>query len=322
MTIKEAIIKSLDDLVKPSTYLEIYRHIMDKNYYPPFKDKNTPEVTVSAQLGNFIRRADARVKRVKFKDGIYRYYLAKNESLIKDEELIGKPEQPPTKEKKSYNERDLHPLLVTYLKNYNIQAKTIFHEKSASRKDKNQKWVHPDMVGIEFLKLENKSSQSLQWTINRNDTFKLISYELKKEINTDYELKEAFFQTVSNSSWANHGFLAAFYINESLHDEIKRLSEAFGIGVIELKANPFESKQIFPSKYKELDFKTIDKLCEINKEFETFIKLTEKIMSADAKYREDAERGLQAFCDKPFKTDSEIIKYCKEKNIPLDNSYE
>ncbi len=321
MTIKEAILKSLEDLQKPSTYLEVYKQIMDKNYYPHFKSKGTPENTVSAQLSEFIRKADTRVKRIKLPSGTFGYYLAKNEQIIGTDILTGTTASTLIKTSngaKTYNERDLHRLLATYLKSHNIDSKTIYHEKSSSKKDKNQKWVHPDMVGIEFLKLENTSSQALQWTVNRNDTFKINSYEIKKEIHTDYELKEAFFQAVSNSSWANHGFLVAFYFNESLHDEIKRLSQAFGIGVIELKPNPYESQLLFPSNYKELDFKTIDKLCKINPEFEKFITHIEKIMSADAKYREDAEKGLQSYCDKPLMTETEIDKYCKDKNIPTE----
>lgn len=323
MTIKEAILKSLEDLQKPSNYSEVYQQIMKMRYYPHFESKDTPEQTVSAQLGDFIRKSDSRVRRIKLPNNVFGYYLTKNESSIGIDILTGTTESKllkVTEDKRTYNERDLHLLLATYLKSHNIDSKTIYHEKSSNNKDKNQKWVHPDMVGIAFLKLGNFNSQALQWTVNRNDTFRINSYELKREINTDYELKESFFQAVSNSSWANHGFLVAFYINESLHDEIKRLSQAFGIGVIELKANPYESQLLFPSTYKDLDFKTIDKLCKINKEFETFIMHTEKIMSANTKYREDAERGLQEYCDTPLQTDSEIAKYCKDKNIPVENS--
>ena len=42
-------------------------------------------------------------------------------------------------------------------------------------------------------------------------------------------------------------------------------------------------------------------------------------MAADTKYREDAERGLQDYCDTSLHTDSEIAKYCKNKNIPIEN---
>ena len=42
--------------------------------------------------------------------------------------------------------------------------------------------------------------------------------------------------------------------------EMERLSQSFGIGIIELSANPYESKILFTANFKELDFKTIDKL--------------------------------------------------------------
>jgi hypothetical protein len=42
--------------------------------------------------------------------------------------------------------------------------------------------------------------------LQKSDTLKLTSYEIKKEIKTDSELKEYYFQAVSNSSWANYGY--------------------------------------------------------------------------------------------------------------------
>ena len=71
------------------------------------------------------------------------------------------------------------------------------------------------MIGINFLKLKNKSSNSLMKVINQSDAFNLISYELKREIKSDYELKKCFFQAVSNSSWANYGYLVAFDISQT-----------------------------------------------------------------------------------------------------------
>ncbi|NVK86109.1 MAG: hypothetical protein HWE21_17410 [Cytophagia bacterium] len=319
MTIKEAILKSLEDLKKPSTYLEVYDQIMLKGYYPHFETKDTPQNTVSSQIGDFIRKSDDRVKRIILDNNVFGYYLSKDEHLIDSEVLSGATASNTTIVKKaSYEERDLHTLLATYLNFHNISSKTIYHEKSKNSKDKNQKWIHPDMVGVAFLKLKNENSRALQRTVNNNDTFKINSYELKKEINTDYELKEAFFQAVSNSTWANHGFLVAFYINESLEDEIKRLNQSFGIGVIELKANPFESKLHHPARYKKLDFKTIDKLCKINNDFNEFIAHTEKVLTSPPKYADGAEKGLISFCDQPLITDSEIEKYCLDKNIPFE----
>ena len=168
-----------------------------------------------------------------------------------------------------------------------------------------------------FLNLQTKASQNFLKSINRVDTFKLSSYELKREINSDSELKKAYFQAVSNSSWANYGFLVAFEFSDNLYEEMARLNQSFGIGVIELNANPYQSKVLFPAVYRDLDFKTIDKLCKINNEFERFIEQTEKLLTASEKYITGAEKELDEFCDTYFSNDSDIEKYCKEKNIPL-----
>ena len=40
---------------------------------------------------------------------------------------------------------------------------------------------------------------------------------------------------LSNSSWANYGYLVTFEINEDLDEEMKLLNNAFGIGIILIK---------------------------------------------------------------------------------------
>lgn len=319
MTIKEAILKSLDDLNRLSNYLEVHEHIIKNSYYD-FGTAKTPAATISALLGDFIRNGDTRVKRIKQDNGSYAYYLAKNEQDIGIEILSGATEtiltKRPKNRQRSYNERDLHKLLSSYLKNTKIYSKTIFHEQSKYGNDNNQIWTHPDMVGVKFLNLQTKVSQNFLKSINRVDTFKLSSYELKKEINSDAELKKAYFQAVSNSSWANYGYLVAFEFSDSLQEEMERLNQSFGIGIMELSANPYQSKILFPATYRDLDFKTIDKLCKINKEFEQFIEQTDRLMTAQERYYRSTEKELNEFCDDYFENDSEIERYCKEKNIP------
>jgi len=207
--------------------------------------------------------------------------------------------------------------LSSYLKNTDTFSKTIFHEQS-NGKDSNQIWTHPDMVGIKFLNLQTKASQNFLKSINRVDTFKMSSYELKKEVNSDSELKKAFFQAVSNSSWANYGYLVAFEFSDSLNEEMGRLNQSFGIGVMKLNANPYQSKILFPATYRDLDFKTIDKLCKMNSEFNKFIEQTEKLMTASEKYISGAEKELDEFCDDYFANDTEVEKYCRDKYIPTE----
>lgn len=321
MTLKEAVLKSLEDINDITNYLAVYNHIVDKNYYD-FGVAKTPGSTISAALGDFIRNGDTRVKRIKQDGGTYSYYLTKNEQNISIDILTGATETNVNKvvkvdKTKTYDERNLHKLLSSYLKNTGIYSKTIFHEQS-NGKDSNQIWTHPDMVGIKFLNLQTKASQNFLKSINRVDTFKLNSYEIKKEINSDSDLKKAFFQAVSNSSWANYGYLVAFEFSDSLTEEMERLNQSFGIGIIELNANPYQSKILFPAKYRNLDFKTIDKLCKMNKEFEKFVEQTEKLMTAEDRYYKSTEKELDEFCDHYFANDTEVEKYCKDNNIPTE----
>jgi len=322
MTIKEAILKSLKDLKKLSTHNDIYEHIIKEHYYN-FGNAKTPHATVSALLGDFIRHNDERVKRIKGEKGAFLYYLAIYEESLNiniDDVTMNvskKIKAISIQKNKTYTERDLHKLLSSYLKNKNIYSKTILHEESKSSKDDHQKWIHPDVIGIEFLNLNSKINKVFMKIINKSDTFKLTSYEIKKEINTDYELKKYYFQAVSNSSWANYGYLVALEISGNLRDEMRRLNESFGIGIIELKVNPYESKILYQAKLKELDFKTIDKLCNVNKKFEDFIELTERILEIDERNYQSVEKELDSFCDKYFQSDSEIEEYCKKHHISI-----
>jgi hypothetical protein len=317
MTIKEAIIKVLEEQNKALTYLEVLEKIDDKKYID-WSNAKTPTDTINAQLGHFIRKNDSRVKRVKGKKG-FEYYSSKYENEINLSEIIEKDDLEKKEIFKNYQERHLHKLLSSYLKSQSIYSKTIFHEKSANSKDDYQKWIHPDMIGINFLNLKNKSSNALMKVINKADAFDLISYEIKREIKSDYELKKCFFQAVSNSSWSNYGYLVAFEISKNLMDEMERLNQSFGIGIIELKSNPYESKVLFMSKYRELDFKTIDKLCEINPDFEKFINQTETMLIAPDKYIKATRKVFDELCDTYFNTDSEIEKYCRDNNIPWED---
>jgi hypothetical protein len=94
----------------------------------------------------------------------------------------------------------------------------------------------------------------------------LFSFELKKEI-TFVNLRESFFQTVSNSSWANEGYLVAAEISsdEEFRAELRRLSISFGVGVI-------QSAILFPARTREnLDWNAMNKLT-MNSDFQEFLR--------------------------------------------------
>ena len=313
MTVKEAILKSLEEMKKFVTHWDILKHIQKNSYYD-FATAKTPESTISALLGDFIRKGDSRVSRIK-RAGKFEYYLTRYEGELDIENSIDTD-----RVLENYHERDLHLLFSTYLNSKTIHSKTILHEKSNGN-ESNQKWIHPDIIAVDFLHLKTEVTQQLIKTLNTTDSFKLISYELKKEIKSDHELKKSYFQAVSNSSWANYGYLVAFEINSSLKDEMERLTQSFGIGIIELKSNPYESKILFHSRYRELDFKTMDKLANINDNFKIFMSYLEEIITTKGKnYKRAKEEFELNFCDKILKSDMEIESYCKSKGIPFEGN--
>jgi hypothetical protein len=324
MNHREAILIILQENRIPLDASEVLMQIDEKKLID-WSNAKTPKDTISSRLGDFIRNKDSRVKRIK-EGKVFKYYLKKHEDeidfstvTITPEKNVSNDDEGKIDNTNNYLERDLHKLLSSYLRNQNIYSKTIFHEKSYNSKDSHQKWIHPDMIGIKFMNLKNNSSQALMKITNKSQTFEIISYELKREIKSDYDLKKTYFQAVSNSSWANYGYLVVFDINSNLMNEMERLNQSFGIGVIELKAKPFESEVIFPAQNTELDYKTIDKLCEINIDFEKFISHTETILSATNKYLKGTRKEFDEFCDKYFTSDSEIENYCIDKNIPFEN---
>lgn len=216
---------------------------------------------------------------------------------------------------KHFDERSLHKLFCSYLRTRGIYAKTIFHEKSSTKGDNAQKWIHPDIVGVQFEDFKNDATLALLKATEPKESIHIYSYELKRRIESDYQLKQCYFQALSNSSWANFGYLVAFEINEDLDEEMARLNNAFGIGIILMQAN--DSKILYPAKEKSLDYNTIEKLNNLNPDFCEFIKKLSKVMNASKDYTADAKSSFEKICDKIFESDEEQEAYCKEHNIPF-----
>lgn len=241
-------------------------------------------------------------------------YADELEQLIAGGAFPIKPALVPQK-KETYKERSLHRLLANYLSGKNIHSKTIFHE-SSSRTDQAQKWVHPDMVGVEYNEFQEPATRSLLKAAETKEYISLYSYELKRTIENDHQLKEYFFQALSNSSWANYGYLVAFEISEDVMEEMARLNRSFGIGIIKLSPYSDDTAVLFPARKNELDYYTIDKLCRINPDFKSFIIKATKVLNAQTEVLEDVKGGLQKFCDKGFSSQEEILAYCDENYIP------
>ena len=88
--------------------------------------------------------------------------------------------------------------------------------------------------------------------------------------------REAYFQAVSNSSWAHEGYLVATDVvqDDEFLSELERLASSFGIGIIHLDPHDIDGSSIlYPARVRDgLDWETINKLCEQNPDFEKFLK--------------------------------------------------
>ncbi|GAA8061148.1 COG2958 family protein [Helicobacter pylori] len=177
------------------------------------------------------------------------------------------------------HERNLHSFL-TYMaflnENLKCYTKTIFHEGSLKSPKGMNRWLYPDMVGVRFLHAE-LSNENLIAFSKKFDTLsvKLVSFELKKEISVN-NCRECYFQAISNSSWANEGYLVGHHIDThdlKLMDLLKRLHASFGIGVIDLRTDEDKSAILLNAKYKEkIDYTVALELSEKNEEFSGFLK--------------------------------------------------
>jgi uncharacterized protein len=179
----------------------------------------------------------------------------------------------------NFHERKLHSILAYFAytnTSFNhgkqIYTKTIFHEKS--KHNSLSEWIHPDMVGF-YSPVEDWNGKLFEFNKATDKTaIRLYSFELKKRIDRS-NYRQFYFQSVSNSSWANEGYLVTCYVqqDDDLLSELERLSASFGIGLIVLDLDDIDSSSIlFPARSKDyLDWETMNKLCEQNPDFETFI---------------------------------------------------
>ncbi|WRG01395.1 hypothetical protein FNE35_00445 [Helicobacter pylori] len=221
------------------------------------------------------------------------------------------------KQKNSFHERDLHPLLVKFLSedpNFKLLCKTIRHEEHKKGKGGQNKWNYPDIVGVYFPynKYKGETLKFLHHTGQKRH--KLFSFELKKELSFS-NLKESYFQAVSNSTWANEGYLVVFEeIKDKVLGELRRLNQSFGIGVIKLESEISNSKILLPAKEREIDMQTLNMLVEQSPEdFKPFMeKINEQI-----KKGLDTAVDMGEFFDEAL-GDEAMQKHIKDKGIKAE----
>lgn len=274
----EIIQSVLEAIKEPIKVTEIYhkaKELFEKGEIENMFDcgGETPHQSVSS----YIYTALSKGEELPFKKVREKPTLIALKSAAK--ELGLNAEKPSVPSAKIAHERDLHPFL-TYMainnENLKCYTKTIFHEESSKSIKGMDRWLYPDMVGVRFLHAE-WSNENLIAFSKKFDTLpvKLVSFELKKEISVN-NCRECYFQAISNSSWANEGYLVGRHIdthNPQLMDLLKRLHASFGIGVIDLRTDEDKSTILLNAKYKEkIDYTMAQELSAKNEKFSGFLK--------------------------------------------------
>ena len=273
----------------------------------------TPAASVGARLYVDIKDNGEKSKFVQVSKHPARFML-RSADLKKTEitTAIAKQEEAAEKDTGSFNERDLHPLLVKYVYQnplFKGYVKTIYHENTNKKAKGVNEWLHPDLVGVYFpFDDYTKETTDLQNRLNVN-SIKLYSFEMKISLNFS-NLRACYFQAVSNSSWANEGYLVALKIDDDseFRNELQRLSNAFGIGIIKLNAeNIDESEIICTARNRDIiDWDTLNRLADESPDFKSFVSNVSDAITI--------KRVIKAEYDEVF-DDEKYAKYIKGKKI-------
>lgn len=245
-----------------------------KRHAERFENDNAFIQQIVAEIGaqkNSLQKASAQIRwQDKPRPRVY-WYADENE------ETLDSPAQVITNEKPTLSEHDLYPILMKYLHvEHQLYCLRIDEKRSKNNKGSGgNQWLHPDIVAMEAM--TQNLHPHVQTCLLKGDgqSAKLWSFEVKKKL-TMGNVRQCFFQAVSNSSWANEGYLVAESIDgNQVMQELKMLSSLHGIGVILLSVEDVsESEILFPAnKRTQTDWLSANRLVEENKDFRHFIDL-------------------------------------------------
>ena len=233
---------------------------------------------IAAEISSYRPKIQKQQPEVKTTEGRPRkFYFSKSTDQAEINQAESLKVIPKLKERTFViKERDLYPMLIEFLwTEQEIYSMRIDEKRAKNKRGAGgNKWLYPDIVGIEDLSSDwhRETKDCVQeYAANKS---KLWSFETKILINRS-NIREAFFQAVSNSSWANFGYLVASEIEGTdTLKELRMLSSLHGIGFIRLDSdNPSESEIIIPAKERnEIDWDTANRLVEENKDFMEYIK--------------------------------------------------
>lgn len=179
-----------------------------------------------------------------------------------------------TKRKNNQVEQMLYSKLAIYCESLGIKTLRIDEKTSKKNGGKNHNiWLHADVVGYQDLTtkfIDETKELLIQSTSERSY---LYAFEVKDGIIKTSDLRESFFQTVSNSSWANYSYLVAEGIEDKAKEELQLLCSSFKIGFIQLNRDyPIDSDIVIQAPKTDLDWRMINRIAEENTDFREYLK--------------------------------------------------
>ncbi|MDU9789620.1 HTH domain-containing protein [Helicobacter pylori] len=326
MTYRELGKKVLEQAEKPLSVKEIFEKACEMGLDKECNDGKILSHSLGSQLGEHDISNDKKQFYVARKEGgAFFYWLKSREREFPPQKTPDAKEEDDEqsecsgtakKQKNSFHERVLHPLLVKFLDedpNFRLLCKTIRHEECKKGEGGECKWNYPDIVGVYFPYNRYKEETLKFLHHTGQEKHKLFSFELKKELSFS-NLKESYFQAVSNSTWANEGYLVVFEIEYKVLGELRRLNQSFGIGVIKLESEISNSKILLPAKEREINIPTLNMLIEQSpKDFKPFMANINKQIEAGF----DKQIDMNDFF-KELLGDEAMQKYIEKKGIKAE----
>ncbi|MCB9909347.1 MAG: HrgA protein [Planctomycetes bacterium] len=171
-------------------------------------------------------------------------------------------------------EAELYPRICGYLHTeLGLYPLRVDDKKGSNRQGQNgNKWLYPDLVALEDLGQEwNQEVRDCVKQVG-GQRARLWSFEVKLVINR-VNVREVWFQTVSNSSWANLGYLVAAEVQESAMAELRLLASSYGIGLIALNPDdPSESEILIAARERpDIDWDACNRLASESPDFRDFV---------------------------------------------------
>lgn len=202
--------------------------------------------------------------------------------LYKEGDLLrfGPREQDAQKSASNRPETELYPILVRFLERKGIRAVELCAAQAKRGPRGANRWRFPDVVGVSGLDSSlDPTLASLAQRTGWTPQCDVIAYEVKKTLKIS-NVREAFYECMSNSAWANKRYLVATVIDNAAADEFEKLhSQHHDIGLMRLaltkdgtEFDADNSRIMFECPRRDLNVEALAELCEIWEPLDEFFK--------------------------------------------------